>query len=93
MGGLRRLLFTVGQVWRSPSVKVQLALEPASCAFEDVKREILSQIERDDDLLTQFTNPDKLKQAVESSQSASELMDALKRMRAVQFYRLDESHP
>ena len=66
-------------------------LEPISCEFEDVKREILSQIRRDDDVLTQFADPDVLKQAVESSQSAVELMDALKRFRAVQFHRLNES--
>jgi len=92
LSGLRRLLFTVARVWRSPVVPVQPVLEPASCSFEDVKREVLSQIERDDDVLTQFVDPDKLKQAVQSSQSAVELIDTLKRMRAVEFQRLDENH-
>jgi hypothetical protein len=90
---LRRVLVFFARIWRSPSVKVRLILEPTSCTFEDVKRQILDQIELDDDVLTQFTSPDALKQHVHRAQTAVGLIDALKHTKAVEFYSLSGRGP
>jgi hypothetical protein len=67
----------------NPTVPIDLEIQKLNDGLEQLKSVLGSAIEADDDCLTQFVKPEKLKALVADAKSPEEILDALSRAKAI----------